>query len=649
VFELDLNLRAGTRLGRFKILRSLGKGGMGAVYYATDTLLGTNVALKILSPELATSEGFERFRREALLARQVTHAGICRIFDLHEEEGNYFISMEYVAGPTLLKVLRDTGLLPPDLAVGLVRQICTAVAVAHGADIVHRDLKPANIIVRGQKRVSILDFGLSTGANMARITQAGTAMGTLHYMPPEIVHGEIASKQSDIYSTGVILYQCVTGLLPFAGTNYVEMQQAIVSGHMVLPRQANPGLSADLQQVIQTAMAVEPAQRYASMEAFEAALAQVHEQGRLQSGAALPPLNPKLADYFPSVEIPQAAAAMPAPTPVSDSVQFASEQPTEGVASAPAPLRNGPPTRTLGSNPDTLAPDLATEAVSASPETLSFLNPPSEPLAADFATEAVISQPVMAGEPPRTGKRPLLLVGGLVVLVLAALFAFDRITAGQDGLRGGAAAVDAGGADLDAAGALVMAGLPDAAEVTVNDAATAALDTATATAAEPDVGATAKAGKDRKGGRRPWKPKPDRGPTPPLPGDKGVHKASAQKLARDLMDKVTAARSQKGLRVGDSTDLDRALNAMHAAKSRRDYGAVKRAAERALEEINAVRVNRDFVKEKLQAFNTKADKLGKGDTPWFKKHSVKIHTVMNNGDYTRASRLLSEGFVQLNR
>ncbi|MFH1811934.1 MAG: protein kinase [Pseudomonadota bacterium] len=270
--QYNAPIRPGSQLGRFEILRALGKGGMGAVFLARDTLLDVPVALKVLNPSLAEGEGLERFRREVLLARRVTHPGVCRLFDMHSDSGVFYLSMEYIEGPTLQQVLREVGLLPPALAVSMLRAACLAMAAAHGHDVVHRDLKPGNMIVRGAARVAILDFGLSKARDTRNITAAGYQVGTVHYMSPEVVRGEEADKRSDIYSLGVMLYECLTGRLPFEGNNILDLQLNIVDGRAVPPRQFVPGLPANLEQIIQQAMQRDPAQRFTTCDALERAL-----------------------------------------------------------------------------------------------------------------------------------------------------------------------------------------------------------------------------------------------------------------------------------------------------------------------------------------------------------------------------------------
>ncbi|MBW1873347.1 MAG: serine/threonine protein kinase, partial [Deltaproteobacteria bacterium] len=199
--------KEGDLLGRFEIKSRLGQGGMGIVYLARDPLLNIEVALKVLKPQFVKSGNFERIQREVLLARKVSHPGICRLYDIHKEDETLFITMEYVAGPTLRSLIDSKGIVAIDQSVGLICDICDAIAAAHKLEVIHRDLKPGNIVVRGRTQISILDFGLAKAMNMSSITATDIHVGTFYYMSPEVLKGKQASVQSDIYSLGVILYE----------------------------------------------------------------------------------------------------------------------------------------------------------------------------------------------------------------------------------------------------------------------------------------------------------------------------------------------------------------------------------------------------------------------------------------------------------
>lgn len=202
--------------GRYEIIQLLGQGGMGSVYKARDIELDRIVALKLIRPDLASHpEILRRFKQELILAREVTHRNVIRIFDLGQAEGLRFITMEYVEGRDLRAVLHEKGKLAPAEAVPLVLQICSALEAAHEAGVVHRDLKPQNILVDTQGRVYVMDFGIAHSLEMPGMTQTGALMGTPEYMSPEQAKGEKVDARSDLFALGIIFYELLTGSSPF--------------------------------------------------------------------------------------------------------------------------------------------------------------------------------------------------------------------------------------------------------------------------------------------------------------------------------------------------------------------------------------------------------------------------------------------------
>ncbi|MBN2361009.1 MAG: protein kinase, partial [Deltaproteobacteria bacterium] len=281
----------GQRLGRYRLEHRLGRGAMGMVFLARDTLLNIQVALKFINPAEAERELLERFKREVLLARQVTHPGICRIYDIHEESGHLFISMEYVEGRTLLSLLHERHTLPVAQATEIVRNVCRAVGAAHQHGVIHRDLKPSNIIVRGRCRISVLDFGLAKSAQLEQITGIGARVGTVAYMAPEVLAGEPSSVASDIYSTGVMLYESVAGQLPFPCTDLVALLYQVAHNRLLPVSQFNPNVAPSLEHAIERALAVKPERRFKTIDelqkALNAVLAELPEDA--EGGAASGP------------------------------------------------------------------------------------------------------------------------------------------------------------------------------------------------------------------------------------------------------------------------------------------------------------------------------------------------------------------------
>src|SRR2546427_2334138 len=217
IFPKQNQLQTGDVLGgRFEILDVLGEGGMGTVYKALDREVDHLVALKLIRPEMAVHPAIlARFKQELLTARQVTHRNVIRIHDLSEVDGVKFISMEFVEGCDLRKLLLDKGKLPPEQAVEIVRQVCLALEAAHSAGVIHRDLKPQNIMQDKQGRILVMDFGLARSLESGGMTQTGALMGTIEYMSPEQAMGKQLDGRSDLFAVGLIFYELLTGKVPY--------------------------------------------------------------------------------------------------------------------------------------------------------------------------------------------------------------------------------------------------------------------------------------------------------------------------------------------------------------------------------------------------------------------------------------------------
>lgn len=269
----------GTQLGRFVLDRKLGRGAAGTVFLARDTLLGSTLALKVLHRDLfGDREVRERFRRELVLARRVTHPGVCRIHDLHEEQGTTFLTLEYVPGDTLAALIHAHGKLDAERTLHVLRELAPPLAAAHAAGVIHRDLKPGNIMVRDDGTVSILDFGMATAGDLQRITQAGRTVGSLRFIAPEVWEGKAATTASDLYAVGVTLYACLSGRLPYDAQTPAAMFDALKKPPPSLCEiaEAHPAVEA----VVKRAMARDPKKRYGSIEALVVAFAQAVREAR---------------------------------------------------------------------------------------------------------------------------------------------------------------------------------------------------------------------------------------------------------------------------------------------------------------------------------------------------------------------------------
>jgi beta-lactam-binding protein with PASTA domain len=276
--------------GRYRVLSRLGSGGMADVYLAQDTLLGRQVAVKVLHHHFAEDQEFvERFRREASSAAALSHPNIVAIFDRGEWNGTYYIAMEYVAGRSLKEIVRAHGALEPAVAIDIVVQILRAARFAHKRGVIHRDLKPHNVIIDEEGRARVTDFGIAR-AGASDMTLTGSIMGTAQYLSPEQAQGLVVSGASDLYSVGVILYELLTGTVPFEGETAVAIAFKQVSAEPLAPSALRPGLPPSLDAVVLRALAKDPAQRYADADelivALEAARGLLPASGAAAAGAA---------------------------------------------------------------------------------------------------------------------------------------------------------------------------------------------------------------------------------------------------------------------------------------------------------------------------------------------------------------------------
>jgi eukaryotic-like serine/threonine-protein kinase len=288
--------------GRYRVLRRLGSGGMADVWLAEDSHLQRQVALKVLHKRFAQDREFvERFRREAEAAAGLQHPNVVAVYDRGEVEGTYFIAMQYVEGATL-KQLIERG-LSPDEAVPLIRQVLEAARFAHKRGIVHRDLKPQNVIVDSDGKAVVTDFGIAR-AGISEITQTGSVMGTPHYLSPEQAQGMEVTAVSDLYSVGVILYEALTGRVPFEAESAVAVAMKQVSATPQRPSSINPSVWPSLDAAVMRALEKEPGQRFQSADAFIAALdAAMKDRGPGDgSTAAFAPLPPVVAVPVEAVE-----------------------------------------------------------------------------------------------------------------------------------------------------------------------------------------------------------------------------------------------------------------------------------------------------------------------------------------------------------
>jgi serine/threonine-protein kinase len=268
--EMEIDRLAGTTLGNYEIENLLGRGGMGVVYKARQLSLARSVALKILRPSLSSDPAFvERFRREARAVAQLNHQNIVQIFDIAEEKGLHFFSMEYLEGQTLEELLREKTRLKADEAMGIITSAALAIDHAHQNKITHRDIKPSNIMVDSRGGVKVMDFGLArTADEQSRLTQFGTLVGTLHYMSPERCRGEELDPRSDIYSLGIVFYEMLAGRTPFEAGSEAALIHSIIYEEPPDVKSLNPEVPPGLSIVVARALQKNKEHRYATVPEF---------------------------------------------------------------------------------------------------------------------------------------------------------------------------------------------------------------------------------------------------------------------------------------------------------------------------------------------------------------------------------------------
>jgi eukaryotic-like serine/threonine-protein kinase len=291
--------------GRYRILRKLGAGGMAKVYLAEDEDLGRRVAIKILNDRYAGDDLFiERFRREAKSAAGLSHPNVVSIYDRGEAEGTYYIAMEVIEGRSLKELILTRGALPIDVSIAYAKQLLEALRYAHRHGIIHRDIKPHNVLVSAEEKVKgheprlkVTDFGIARhGAS--QMTEAGSIMGTAQYLSPEQARGAPVTAASDLYSAGVVLYEMLTGKVPFSGDSAIEVAMKHVNELPKAPSQLRPDIPPELDKIVLRALAKEPEDRYQTAEDF------IEDLERVEAGL---PISHETATAATAILAPVAA------------------------------------------------------------------------------------------------------------------------------------------------------------------------------------------------------------------------------------------------------------------------------------------------------------------------------------------------------
>ncbi|NIM91850.1 MAG: protein kinase [Candidatus Aminicenantes bacterium] len=282
-----------TFAGRYQIIEELGRGGMGILYKVIDKKIEEKVALKLLRPEIASDKKtIERFRNELKFARKISHRNVCRMYDLSEEEGTQYITMEYISGEDLKSSIRRMEQLTIGKAISIAKQVCEGLAEAHRLGVIHRDLKPRNIMIDREGNARIMDFGIARSMGTEGITDAGVMIGTPEYMSPEQVEGKDIDHRTDVYSLGVILYEMLTGVVPFEGDTPLNIAMKIKTEIPEEPRKLNAQIPEELNNVILKCMEKDREKRYQSVEELFAELRRIEKRipttERLFPGRGIP-------------------------------------------------------------------------------------------------------------------------------------------------------------------------------------------------------------------------------------------------------------------------------------------------------------------------------------------------------------------------
>jgi serine/threonine protein kinase len=299
-----------TFAGRYQIVEELGRGGMGKVYKAIDTEVKEKIALKLIKPEISMDEKtIARFQNELKLARKISHRNVCRMYDLNKEDGNYYITMEYVPGEDLKSMIRMSRQLSVATAVNVAKQVCEGLSEAHRIGVIHRDLKPSNIMIDKAGNVRIMDFGIARSLRTKGITGAGVMIGTPEYMSPEQVEGKEVDQRSDIYSLGIILYEMVTGRVPFDGDTPFTVGVKHKSEEPQDPKALNTQITDDLSSIILKCLEKEKTKRPQSVDELISDLS-VIEKG-VSAVFEAPPQTKPLTTPITGVPVGRSIAVLP--------------------------------------------------------------------------------------------------------------------------------------------------------------------------------------------------------------------------------------------------------------------------------------------------------------------------------------------------
>lgn len=287
---------------RYKILEMIGGGGMANVYLAHDIILDRDVAVKMLRLDFANDEEFiRRFRREAQSATSLAHPNIVDIYDVGEENEIYYIVMEYVEGQTLKQYIQQNSSLRVEEAIGIMSQLTSAISHAHHNHIIHRDIKPDNILVDLEGNIKVTDFGIAMALSATSITQTNSVLGSVHYLSPEQARGGMANRKSDIYSMGIVMFELLTGRLPFSGESAISIALKHLQSETPSVRRWNPNIPQSVENIVLKAMAKDPFHRYNSVDEMEEDLRTALNPERLDEPKFVIPIDDEATKAIPII------------------------------------------------------------------------------------------------------------------------------------------------------------------------------------------------------------------------------------------------------------------------------------------------------------------------------------------------------------
>ena len=418
-----------TRIGQYRLLDRIGEGGMGAVFRGEDTMLQRQVAIKVLRPELARQQALvERFRTEAVALARLNHPNIATVYGLLQQDGQYYMVLEFVDGQTLEAILARRGRLPWSEAVGLARDTLAALDHAHGMGVVHRDLKPANLMVTRSGQLKVMDFGIARLAGTSRHTEYGRIVGTPLYMSPEQLRGEEVDGRSDVYSLGVVLYELLTGREAFqADSDYALLMAQLNQMPEPVSRYV-PDLPADLEAVLDRALSKSRNDRWRSAADFRRALARIAPDRAVRPTGEIP-IPPAAATPAVAASESRPPAAAPAtrlgedPTPPSQPADDSIAPGRLANASTPRSQPAEAPTSPIRLVNDATPPTRLVDDPTPPTRLVDGPTPPTR-VAADAAPPTRVADGVVAGSAIARTKPWQMAVGGATLAVLATMIWF---------------------------------------------------------------------------------------------------------------------------------------------------------------------------------------------------------------------------------